>query len=439
MRFNANLQIQNVRIHWDQASLLKLVEVIGSRSRGWPIRDAEDQTKMIKAAIAATPALASAPVSAVPEQQTTEPKNEDDDDDNDEERPGTPVGKRRIRDPYAAESLTDLLSPGSDRTEPVRAPRAGASARPPPRDLGDLFVADDNVPTEAERRSASPSKPGPVAPKVGAGRNFQGNRLFDDDETVAKEGGHHQIAYKTNPNRFNHFELGGDNSEREIQDKPAGGRTKSQHTTQWAFDDFVTPEKPRRALRGQEVHQFPWTDVEPDRTPLPPRQPVVQPRRDAQTHFDLADDSPQAPAPAPANSGPNRRMIGSFQNKGKDLYRDPILDGAAAAEEEEPEPPRQNPKRFSAMNSSRRQKNFESHWDMSDSSPGAAAAAPGANEVNDENANPNANATGLDRSRAVKTMEPHWESYDDSPQRPSTKAPPSGVRSAYHRSWDLGE
>lgn len=438
---------------------MRLVEVISpSRSGGWPIREAENQTKMIKSVIAATPAVsapAPAPVPVpVPEQTTAqEAKAEapeakaEEPDVKTEERPGTPVGRRRIRDPYAAESLTDLLSPGSDRTEPVRAPRAGASARPPQRDLGDIFVVDDNVPTEAERRSASPSKPGPVAPKVGAGRNFQGNRLFDDDDTVAKEeGGHHQIAYKTNPHRFNHFDIGGDNSEREVQEKPVGGRSKSQHTTQWAFDDFVTPEKPRRALRGQEINQFPWTDVEPDRTPLPPRHPVVQPRRDAQTHFDLTDDAHQ-----PTNNN-NGRIIGSFQNKGHDLYRDPIFD---SAEEEEPEDLRQDNnlnKRFSAaMNGPRRQRNFESHWDLTDSSPQAGNTTGGGpnkagtstitstststSEVNDENQNP----AGQDRSRAVKMMEPHWETYDDSPQRPSVKAPPSGVRGAYQRSWDMGE
>lgn len=407
MRFNSNLQIQNVRIHWDQGSLLKLVEVIGSRSRGWPIREAADQTKMIKAAIARPIAESSSTETGPVAAQSTPSE--------DAERPSTPVGKRRIRDPYAAESLTDLLSPDkNDRTEPVRAPRAAASARPPPRNLDDLFVADADVPTEAERRSASPSKPGPVAPKAGAGRNYQGNRLFDDDETVAREareGGHHQIAYRTNPNRFNHFELGGDNSEREIQDKPAGGRTKSQHTTQWAFDDFVTPEKPTRALRGQQINQFPFSD-QADKTPLPPRQAVVQPRRDAQTHFDLSDDSPvskePAPAPAPATGG-GRRIISSFQNKGKDLYRDPILDGATEdLEEEQQQRSAYESKRSSTMNNSRRQRNFESHWDMADS----PAAHP-----NDENVNPNATVEGKDRSRAVKMMEPHWEAYDESPKR----------------------
>ena len=125
VRFDGNRHIHNVRIYWDQASLLRQVEVIGSRARTWPIRDANDQTRLIKSAIAAKPAdVGSAPPPTKQEEQAQEDQ---------ESRPVTP-GKRRIQDPYAAGSLTDLLSPGDDRAEPVRAPRSAASAKPPPRD-----------------------------------------------------------------------------------------------------------------------------------------------------------------------------------------------------------------------------------------------------------------------------------------------------------------
>ena len=426
VRFNGNRQIQNIRIYWDQASLLRQVEVIGSRSRGWPIRDAKDQTRLIKSAIAAAPA----DVGTAPEQKpsnTQETKNTDDSN-----RPRTPAGRRHIRDPYAAESLTDLLSPGNDRTEPVRAPRSAATAKPPPRDLSELFVGDDNG---ADEPDASPSKSrGTVAPKVGAGRNFQHNRLFDDDETVAAEQGHQQVAYRVNPNRFSHFDIGADNSDREIQEKPVPGRAMSRHTPQWGFGDFMTPEKPRRPLRGQEINQFPWSDVEPDKTPQY-RQPVAQPRRDANVHFELTDTD---------NEPKNGRIIGSFQNKGLNLYRDPILDGTGGEEEEEEDEEeekrksrqqRNNQARFNlASADTNRHKNFDSHWYMSDASPGNKNPAP-KSDTDYENQRP----VGMDRMRSVQMMEAHWETHDESPKRPSVAPPPSGVRNAYHRSWDIGD
>lgn len=392
---------------------MRQVGVIGTRGRAWPICEAKDQTRLIKSAIAATPT----DVGTASKQQPSSTQD-------DSNRPGTPAGKRRIRDPYAAESLTDLLSPGNDRTEPVRAPRSAAAAKPPQRDLNDLLVPDD----DGTDKPPSPSKPaGTVAPKVGAGRNFQHNRLFDDDETVAAEqGGHSQIAYRTNPNRFSHFDIGADNSDREIQDKPAPGRAKSRHTAQWGFDDFATPEKPRRALRGQEISQFPWSDTEPDKTPQY-RQPVVKPRRDAETHFELTDGDVKPK---------NERMVSSFQNKGLSLYHDPILDGTGDDEEEEKRKQQEgNQPRFNLSSAgANRHKNFDSHWYMSDESPGEKHPTAQSN-TDYENQRP----IGRDRMRSVKMMEANWDTYDDSPKRPSVAPPPSGARNAYTRSWDVGE
>lgn len=403
VRFDGNKHIQNVRIYWDQASLLRQVEVIGSRARSWPIRDANDQTRLIKSAIAAKPAaVGSAPPPTKQEEQQNEEEKES--------RPVTPAGKRRIKDPYAAESLTDLLSPGNERAEPVRAPRSAASAKPPPRDYEELFVGDDG--DANEELDASPSKRGSVMPKVGAGKNFQPNRLFDDDETVAAEDPR-PLAYRPHPNRFSHFDIGGDNSEREVQEKPAPGRTKSRHVAQWGFDDFVTPEKPRRQLRGQERHQFPWEDETPQPTPTP-RVPVAHPRRDAETH---EEEPPKA-----------GRMVSSFQNKHMSLYRDPLFD---STEDGEPEPPAQETRKARphslASNGTHRRKNFENHWDMDDDAV-----------ADSENQKPFSNS-GKDRIKSVQMMEPHWEAYDESPKRPSVAPPRNGVRNAYHRSWDIGD
>ncbi|XHG03333.1 hypothetical protein AWENTII_006644 [Aspergillus wentii] len=119
VRFNSEKQIQQVRIYWEQASLLKQVEVIGSRARGWPIRDAIEQTRLIKSAVAEQPA----PASSLP------PAKEEHKEEN---NAFASPGKKHIKDPHAADSLVDLLSPEKDRSDPVRAPRAHSAAKPPP-------------------------------------------------------------------------------------------------------------------------------------------------------------------------------------------------------------------------------------------------------------------------------------------------------------------
>jgi len=366
---------------------LKQVEVIGSRSRSWPIREAKDQTRLIRSAIAAIPA----DVGFAPPPSNNEEHS----------RPVTP-GKRRIKDPYAAESLTDLLSPSKDdRTEPVRPPRSAASAKPPPRDYEELFGshADDDEP------DATPSKPtrGPIAPKVGAGKHYHSNRIFGDED----EETHPQIAYKANPKRFDHFEIGGDNSDREVHEN-LPNRPKSRHQPQWEHNDTFVPEKPRRELRGQEVSHLPWDDFTPQPTP-PPRPHVAQPRRDAETHFELKDPEEQ-----PKGS----RIISSFQNKGLHLYRDPVFDSPSPQKENQAPNP---------SNPSNRKNDFESHWHMTDS--------PQGNKYTDENHKP----VGQNRTQSAKMMESSWDRYEQSPQRPSVAAPKNGVRNAYQRSWDFGD
>lgn len=53
VHFDSENQIKQIRIHWDQASLLRQVEVIGARGRAWPIRDAKDQIRLLKTSVTA--------------------------------------------------------------------------------------------------------------------------------------------------------------------------------------------------------------------------------------------------------------------------------------------------------------------------------------------------------------------------------------------------
>ncbi|KAG2412094.1 hypothetical protein HFD88_009650 [Aspergillus terreus] len=445
VRFNSQNQIQNVRVYWDQASLLKQVEVIGARGRVWPIRDAKDQTRLIKSTVVSTPSATTndrpAPTPAAPtpslsaDQENTPPK-----------RVGSP-GKKHIKDPYASESLFDLLSPTKDREQPVRAPRAPASAKPPQRDLSELFVGDDDAdapdPTPSKPKTIAPKagagkhfKPSrifggddedepastPVAPKVGAGKHFRASRIFDDDETVRSQESHEQIAYRAHPKRFEHFELGADNSEREI--KPKTTRPLSRQGPQWNFEDFATPEKPRRQLRGEEVRHFGWSDDEPDLQDSPPAKPrMVQPRRDAETHFQLTDEMEE-----PAQG----RIISSFGNRGKTLYNNPLYN---EADDELPDKSKAAANKAPlsiVQNGPNRKKDFESHWGVTDELPARSSAN------NTENQKPIA----ADRQKAVRMMEAQWEAYDESPQPSKPQPLPphrQSVREINKRSWNIGD
>lgn len=407
---------------------MKQIEVIGSRGRNWPIRDAKEQIRLIKSAnLLKSTSDANAPRPSTP----SLPANAE----NAEQvpRPGSP-GKKHIKDPYAAESLFDLLSPGNDRAESVRPPRAPASARPPPRDYNEIFGGgDDDTP------DASPSKrpiapkagssknyqasrifndeddtesPKVVAPKAGSSKNYRQSRIFDDDATVAAEQAQ-TPNYRTNPKKYSHFQIGGDNSEREA--KPIPTRPKSQHMPQWKFEDFVTPDRPVRKPRGQEIRHFGWSDDEPEEQESPPAKPhVPQPRRDAASQIELTDEPEEQKAP---------RMIKSYQNKGLSLYKDPLLN-----EEDEVEEANNKGPLNVVANGAHRKKDFDSHWTMADSSPADSNA-------NAENRKP----VPTDRQKAVKMMESSWETYDESPE-PSKAAPPRRApRNVNERSWDFAD
>ncbi|KAL4802993.1 hypothetical protein BDV18DRAFT_166520 [Aspergillus unguis] len=407
VRFNAQNEIQSIRIHWDQATLLKQVEVIGSRSRNWPIRDADKQIRLIKNATSSAPADNGPPPAA--KSEPSFPATE-----GPSEAPGGSPGKKHIKDPYAAESLFDLLSPSKDREQPVQAPRAAASAAPPPRDYNELFVGDEengDAPdaTPSRARAVAPKvgagknyrpsrifepeevEASPIAPKVGAGKNFARSRIFDDDETVAREKPD-QIAYRAHPKRFEHFELGADNSSREV--RPTASRAGSRHVNQWDFEDFSTPQKPQRKPRGEEIRHFGWSDDEPEDSP-PTKPRVLQPRRDAETHFQIADGEEQG----------NKRIIKSFGNKGLSLYKDTIYGGAdePEAEEEAKQQPSTERPLSVVHNGPNRQKDFESHWDVTDEPQEPEHA------ISHENKKPSG-----DRLKAVKSMQSSW-AYDKSP------------------------
>jgi hypothetical protein len=434
--------------------LLKQVDVVGSRGRNWPIRDAKDQAKLI------TDSIAAHGVITPPSQTIALVKAEE------VARSSSP-NKRHIQDPHASLSLFANAA-DQERAPPVIAPRAAVSSKPAARGYNELFVRDDEdeaTPTK-NRGSVIAPKVGagksygpirvfdvgdesealqsPVQPKIGSSKNFQAIRLFDDDEAEALQspvqpkigssknfqairlfGDDEAVAaeqpdrlYKSHPNKYSHFSLGDENDgSGELKDVPT---RPTRPMSQWDFADFDTLEKPRNKIRGQDVRHFGWSDNEDDGSETPPARPrVVQPRRDADTHFELVDDG------AERGDHGAKRIIGAAHNKGLGLYESNLY-----YEDGKPTPLDPSGKQPSgiASNSAYRKKDFDSHWTTSDSSP--------PNQPEEEEHRP----MSRDRVQAYEQMNASWDTYDKSPEAKKDD-PPVYItqkrisRNALQRSW----
>ena len=172
--------------------------MIGSRANNWPIHDGKDQARLISSVRTAVPKAQQAPA------PTTRVRDVDGIVSNFR---STSPEKKHIKDQYASLDLFRAENTDSNR----RGPSTGAiaprkSAKPPPRQMSELFAAghEDNEPGP----SGSPKKenmPPAMAPKAKGtgGQNYQPSRLFDhepDPESPA--------LYKSNPAKYNHFDLG---------------------------------------------------------------------------------------------------------------------------------------------------------------------------------------------------------------------------------------
>ncbi|KAJ5926328.1 hypothetical protein N7516_008101 [Penicillium verrucosum] len=369
VHFDADKQIKQIRIYWDQASLLKQVEVIGARGRQWPVRDGKDQLRLLKTAETARLAPSQ------PASQDSETKLPN--------RPSSP-GKRRIRDPYSADSLTELLSPSKETSKPASSkkytqdpygagslneilsptkkapayvpPFAPSSGRPATRNFSDIFVKDDHLPdspSKPQRRAAPVDEEDGKAAKgpVDEDRNFyrtdprKYSHFEIGEENAAGKGpvDEDRHFYKTAPGKYNHFEIGGDNSEREAKGEVKQANTK--HATHWDFDDVETPVKASRAPRGQERRHFGFGDNE-DGDGSPKASQMWSSPVATQT---LTDEE----------SGDDGRVISSFAGRGKRLYENRLFD-------DEDQPPTSDKENKPAQKHDAHNKMMESHWDKYD-------------------------------------------------------------------------
>lgn len=343
------------------ASLLRSIDVIGSRGRNWPIRDGKDQARLI-ASSAAHKAAKALPENGNGPRSGRIGANGD---------PHSSLSLFTPREEFVREPLSE---------NPV-APRE--TARPAPRDYHDLFAAgvqDESV------LASSPVKEDAMPLKSGAGKHHQDNRLFDEPEATAQPIA--DRAIKTNPDKFNHFQFG------DAAAPVSNAGKVNRFTSQWDFSDFATPQKAPTGIRDRNARQLAWTD-DGMQTPGEPfhRARVPQPRPDQASHFELAESTPRAEK----RSASINNTTGA-QSKARGLYQDPVFGDAAR-----PDPEDKLPLSNITNNTNHRQ-TFNSHFDMTDASP----AKDGASNENQSANMPDA------RKRAVKTMEASYDFLEPS-------------------------
>ncbi|KAJ4287968.1 hypothetical protein N0V90_011983 [Kalmusia sp. IMI 367209] len=406
VHFDSQQKISQIRQYWDQGALLKQIEVIGARARNWPIRDGKDQIRLIASSASHT----TQPESAASSRPSTAAPGSDDVSVTDR-----PIGSRRstnnaMNDPHASLSLFEprrVDEEGEFEAHPI-ASRA-QSAKPPPRELSELFVGGE--------ASTPTPKNGPGIPvKAGGGKNFKPNRLFDetDEEPVPTP-----MSVKTNAKKYDHFEFG------EGEDTPKARETSrptnKKHQSQWDFEDFVTPEKTKPKVLGQNVRHFGWSDDEDEHSPVR-REVVHKPRRDADTHFEFKDDGSSEGREKPFTSK------GRQHNNGLGLYKDHVLGGDSSSEFDTPKGDSKGPLNdVTHIKNDIRQKDFGAHWEMKDDSPGFNKAAESKKLTQNQ-------------QKVLKTMDANWGNYEPSPEQQKIRIAGNGMGGRKTTaSWSLYE
>ncbi len=399
MDFQGN-QIRQIRLYWDQGSLLKLVDVIGSRAKNWPIRDGKDQARLI----------ASSAVKTSQDSGSLQPTTKNGSRDTDEvsitSKPTEPR-KNVTGDPHASLSLFGPRDDDSANVPRTMAPRASAkppprdyrdlfvgddspdasvqapqqkenrpraqsqmaqSAKPPPRDYHDLFVGNDSDASPASKeKPVSPQKTGRIAPKGGAGKNYQPSRLFDTDDTPpgTPKSPSKDNYIKPHPTKYKHFEMGGEDEDTSKPQSPAKPRNKPQSQLDLG-EHLNATDRPIKNPRNQEVRHFGWGD---DDTNLesPAKHPkVVQARPDAKSSFDFQDDG---------TPGDNRRAAGYPRGKGANnglgLYQNNLYDDT-----ELPPSPKKNQPLSAVTNSKGRGKDADATSALTDRTKENKPASP---------------------------------------------------------------
>ncbi len=248
VQFDADQKIKQIRLYWDQGTLLKQVEAIGKTGRNWPIRDGGAQIEAITKSVNATGGDSHGTLKSLgsrgpgPNDVVIRQHKKQD-------------SISATRDPHASLNLFAARDPNADAQPnydgPAHAPRA--SAKPAPRNYNELF-ANGESPAAApgsKVRDPSPSKVEGHVLKAGAGKHNISNRIFDDNEPSGM--GRSPERKKVFNQKYDHFAFG------DGEDAPQGrasspGKGKGGAST-FSYQDFNTPPKHQgKARRDDQVH-----------------------------------------------------------------------------------------------------------------------------------------------------------------------------------------
>jgi len=191
VHFDSADKITQIRQYWDQGALLKQIDVIGARSRNWPIRECSEQAKLIKSS-----AQVAQPDSAPSSRPSTATRGPD--EVSIRSRGST---NNAMNDPHASLSLFERRQIEENELPSAHptAPRV-QSAKPPPREYSELFVnGDAGSPSPANQRF-------PV--KGGANKQSTVNRLFGETDEERAAATTPSKGTKTNPKKYDHFTFG---------------------------------------------------------------------------------------------------------------------------------------------------------------------------------------------------------------------------------------
>ncbi|KAF3919560.1 hypothetical protein ABW20_dc0102583 [Dactylellina cionopaga] len=260
VQFEDNL-IKQIRVYWDQGSLLKNLAVIGKTGKNWPIRFGEDQVKLIKSSISDVGvSVGNASVSAA------------------STRPSSKSSNQSNRESFQLfgprEDIPDDLSKPA-----VIPPRAGM--RPPSRPLHELVGETDELPPVAE------------TPKAGGGKGPR--RTFFVGQDIDESFSTPDRKVQVHSGKFKHFDFNDEPPKDSETQKPIAPKRTSTYSKQgasWDFADFTTPEKRPAKLSTHNARTYTWSDDD-NTSPVKPEQRKLHPRKDTESHFDIVDETPK--------------------------------------------------------------------------------------------------------------------------------------------------
>ncbi|RMZ66856.1 hypothetical protein GMOD_00002229 [Pyrenophora seminiperda CCB06] len=439
VRFDRAGKITQIRQYWDQGSLLKQIDVIGARSRNWPIRDGSEQIRLIASNAAA--AAANQPEASPSRPSTAASRGVDEVSISSRSRRST---NNAMNDPHASLSLfqpRDIDEDDEDRvsrsSSQPSVPRS-LSAKPPPREYSELFAGADGG-------SPSPSPQERIPVKAGSGKNFKNNRLFEEEDDPADRV---PVSIKTSSKKYDHFTFGEGEETPKVRDTSRPTRHdqhRNRNDAHWDFDDFATPNKSKPKTHPQAARHFGWSDDEvspfhqpeteaalpslnvldelhanmllPQDDVSPVRRPIVHKARpDSDAHFDFVDDgTPESQRQHPTKGGRS--------NRGQGLYEDHVNNTTNDADDHASKGDVK-----SALNdvttavNKNRSKDFAAQFDMTDNSPGAGKNGPAATQTRN-------------------SMKTHWGTHQDSPENRGINIAGNGMggRKGTEAAWSLFE